>query len=135
MVNVMKNLRNYDVRNKNTLSSIKDYPQYTERWIDDHNDGILTSAFSQGGHLPLERVLDIFEGLANGKAYRPETMTDNYYHMRGDMQINREGKSEAIIKYTYHGSSAVHMTLDDLWWLIHVIFDGQDFVEFDWSKQ
>jgi hypothetical protein len=126
--------KDYSLLNENTMNSIKFYPELKERWMDNHNDRVRNDVFSDSGHLSLERVLDIFEGLAAGKAYKPKGNKDGWYHMRGDVQINREGKSEPIIRWTNHGSSANKMTLDDLFWVIHVIFEGTDFEEFDWNK-
>ena len=102
--------------------------------MNEHNRNLYNSTFSEAGHLPIERFLEIFEGLKSGKAYRPETMSDNYYHIRVDTGTGRDGQTHPYIMYTYHGSSAVQVTLDDLWWLIHVIFEGQDFVEFEFGK-
>jgi len=122
--------KKYTEMNKKTLEYIKLYPDLTERWMDEHNERIQNDMFSRGNHLPIVRLLEIYDGLNNGKHYVPKSMNkDTYYGM--SLGVNTGPKEgEKIIKYTYHGSSAVGNNLDELFWLVHVIFDGQDFDEY-----
>jgi hypothetical protein len=112
--------------NKGTLEQIESSPDYKERWISEHNDRVVSSFIRE--MLPIQRVIEIYFGLQHGKSYTPKSRNkDTWYNMT---IIYDEVAKEKVIAWHNHGSSANKNTIDDLFWLIHTIFDGEDFYEY-----
>ena len=80
-----------------------------------------------------DETLGLFKELVNGKVLRPNG--DDYYYIRMEIVPNAWKNEEQtalvegpIIKYRYHGSSAIQLDYQQFLWLLDVIFkDVEEF--------